>query len=63
MFDIAQNESTIAAIAKTDLLALQEDINSIDVDKKIRGDELTLSKNYITTVKKWVKEVQNFQHN
>ena len=58
MIDISQNETIIATNFRTELASIQEQINLMDKDKKIRSGEISLEKSSILHLKKWLKEVQ-----
>lgn len=55
--DLSQSESMLSSTLKTELTAIQEDINQLDIDKKIRLGEATLEKGYVLALKKWLREI------
>lgn len=56
--DISLPEAAIGSMLKTELAAIQEETNQLDLDKKIRLGESTLEKGYVLAVKKWLREQQ-----
>lgn len=47
----------LSTMLKTEVASIQEDINQLDIDKKIRLGEGTFEKGYILAMKKWLREV------
>ena len=56
--DISQAEPTIATSIRTQLAAIEEEINLLDKDKRIRQGESGLQKGYVTTLRKWLAGCQ-----
>lgn len=52
--DISQSEPILASNIRAEVAAIQEQINLLDNDKKIRTGEASLEKGYILSMKKWL---------
>lgn len=58
VFDISQSEPVISSSIRQQVALIQEEINLLDKDKKIRQGETSLQKSYVSTFKKWLREAQ-----
>lgn len=58
VIDITQSEPIVASNIRTEVAAIQEQINLLDKDKVIRTGEASLEKSYVLNLRKWLKEVQ-----
>lgn len=56
--DISQSEPMIGSNIRTEVAAIQQQINILDKDKRIRTGESSLEKSYILTLKKWLRDAQ-----
>ena len=48
----------IASNIKNELTSIQQQINLLDKDKRIRTGEVSLEKSYILNIKKYLKDMQ-----
>lgn len=59
--DVSQTEPVISTFLRTEIAAIEEEINLLDKDKKLRQGETGLQKGYITGLRKWLRDNQSFQ--
>ena len=58
--DVSQSEPVIATFLKGEVAAIEEEINLLDKDRRLRQGETGLQKGYVTTLRKWLQNNQTF---
>ena len=53
--DIAQSEPAINTIVNSEIAIIEQEINMLDKDRKIRQNEGGLQKGYSTAFRKWLR--------
>jgi hypothetical protein len=56
--DISQSEPVIATFLRGEVAAIEEEINIMDKDRKLRQAEGGLQKGYVTALRKWLRDNQ-----
>lgn len=56
--DISQSEPVIATFLRGEVAAIEEEINIMDKDRKLRQAEGGLQKGYATALRKWLRDNQ-----
>lgn len=57
--DISKSTPIFVALIRTEVAAIQEQINLLDKDKSLRSGDNSLAKSCNLNISKWVKEAQN----
>lgn len=56
--DISQSEPAISTLIRSEVAAMEEEMNLLDKDRRIRQGESGLQKGYISVLRKWLREGQ-----
>jgi hypothetical protein len=57
--DISLSEPAIATSLRSEIAAIEEEINLLDKDKKLRQSDGGLQKSYVGTLRKWLRDNQS----
>jgi hypothetical protein len=58
--DASQSEPVIATFLRGEVAAIEEEINLLDKDRRLRQGETGLQKGYVTAFRKWLQANQSF---
>ena len=58
--DLSQSEHVISTFLRGEVAAIEEEINLLDKDRRLRQGETGLQKGYVTALRKWLQSNQTF---
>ena len=58
--DVSQSEPVISTFLRGEMAAIEEEINMLDKDRKLRQGEPGLQKSYVTALRKWLQANQSY---